>query len=138
MTKFRLYRVLGIGLLIALSVGILAGCAAKLPEGFDEAELKTAAEKVIDLLNQRDDAGLRANMTEDMDVGLTEDLMVQIYALLDESGSMKEITSMKVGSSEENGITFAVVIAKVEYENRDITYTIGFDSDMKLAGLYLQ
>jgi len=43
-----------------------------------------------------------------------------------------------VGSSEENGITFAFVVAKVKYEKADITYTIGFDKDMKLAGLYLK
>ena len=124
--------------MVVFSTALLAGCASKLPEGYDEDELKASAEVVINLLNQRDSVGLNEMMTEDMKAGLTEEVQAQIFAFLDESGTMKEISSMGVSGSEENGITFAVVIAKVAYENRDITYTIGFDPDMKLAGLYLQ
>jgi len=136
--KKKISRFLSLVLLVVFSAALLAGCASKLPEGYDEDELKASAEVVINLLNQRDSAGLNEMMTEDMKVGLTEEVQAQIFAYLDESGTMKEISSMGVSGSEENGITFAMVIAKVAYENRDITYTIGFDPDMKLAGLYLQ
>jgi len=136
--KKKISRFLSLVLLVVFSAALLAGCASKLPEGYDEDELKASAEVVINLLNQRDSAGLNEMMTEDMKAGLTEEVQAQIFAFLDESGTMKEISSMGVSGSEENGITFAVVIAKVAYENRDITYTIGFDPDMKLAGLYLQ
>lgn len=136
--KKKIFRFLSLMLLVVLSAAILAGCGSKLPEGYDEDELKASAEVVINLLNQRDSVGLNEMMTEDMKAGLTEEVQAQIFAFLDESGTMKEISSLGVSGSEENGITFAVVIAKVAYENRDITYTIGFDPDMKLAGLYLQ
>ena len=136
--KKKISRFLSLVLLVVFSTALLAGCASKLPEGYDEDELKASAEVVINLLNQRDSVGLNEMMTEDMKAGLTAEVQAQIFAFLDESGTMKEISSMGVSGSEENGITFAVVIAKVAYENRDITYTIGFDPDMKLAGLYLQ
>lgn len=136
--KKKISRFLSLVLLVVFSAALLAGCASKLPEGYDEDELKASAEVVINLLNQRDSVGLNEMMTEDMKAGLTEEVQAQIFAFLDKSGTMKEISSMGVSGSEENGITFAVVIAKVAYENRDITYTIGFDPDMKLAGLYLQ
>lgn len=136
--KKKISRFLSLVLLVVFSTALLAGCASKLPEGYDEDELKASAEVVINLLNQRDSVGLNGMMTEDMKAGLTEEVQAQIFAFLDESGTMKEISSLGVSGSEENGITFAVVIAKVAYENRDITYTIGFDPDMKLAGLYLQ
>lgn len=136
--KKKISRFLSLVLLVVFSTALLAGCASKLPEGYDEDELKASAEVVINLLNQRDSVGLNEMMTEDMKAGLTEEVQAQIFAFLDESGTMKEISSLGVSGSEENGITFAVVIAKVAYENRDITYTIGFDPDMKLAGLYLQ
>lgn len=136
--KKKISRFLSLVLLVVFSAALLAGCGSKLPEGYDEDELKASAEVVINLLNQRDSVGLNEMMTEDMKAGLTEEVQAQIFAFLDESGTMKEISSMGVSGSEENGITFAVVIAKVAYENRDITYTIGFDPDMKLAGLYLQ
>ena len=136
--KKKISRFLSLVLLVVFSAALLAGCASKLPEGYDEDELKASAEVVINLLNQRYSVWLNEMMTEDMKAGLTEEVQAQIFAFLDESGTMKEISSMGVSGSEENGITFAVVIAKVAYENRDITYTIGFDPDMKLAGLYLQ
>ena len=136
--KKKISRFLSLVLLVVFSAALLAGCGSKLPEGYDEDELKASAEVVINLLNQRDSVGLNEMMTEDMKAGLTEEVQAQIFAFLDESGTMKEISSMGVSGSEENGITFAVVIAKVAYENRDITYTIGFDPDRKLAGLYLQ
>ena len=136
--KKKISRFLSLVLLVVFCAALLAGCGSKLPEGYDEDELKASAEVVINLLNQRDSVGLNEMMTEDMKAGLTEEVQAQIFAFLDESGTMKEISSLGVSGSEENGITFAVVIAKVAYENRDITYTIGFDPDMKLAGLYLQ
>ncbi len=138
MCKINLYRVFPIILLVVLSLGALSGCAAKLSEGFDEAEVKTAAENVIDLLNKHDSDGLTAMMTEEMKTGLTEAMQSQIFTLLDESGTFQEINEMKIGGSEQNGISYAVVVAKAKYEKREITYTISFDPDMNLAGLYLQ
>ena len=131
-------RILSFVLLAILSLGILSGCAAKLPEGFNEAEVQAAAENVIDLLNQRDAEGLTALMTEEMKAVLTADIQAQIFALLDESGAFQEIADLKMGGSTQNGITYAAVAAKAKYANREITYTISFDQDMKLAGLYLK
>ena len=131
-------RILSFVLLAILSLGILSGCAEKLPEGFEEAEVQAAAENVIDLLNQRDAEGLTALMTEEMKAVLTADIQAQIFALLDESGAFQEIADLKMGGSTQNGITYAAVAAKAKYANREITYTISFDQDMKLAGLYLK
>lgn len=138
MNKTNLYRALIVVLLAVLSLGVLSGCAAGLPEGFDQAEVDTAAKNVIDLLDRRDSDGLSAILSDDMKVGLTEDLRAQIFAYLDGAGAVKEIKQLKSAGSEENGITFVVVVASVQHENTDITYTISFDKDMKLAGLYLK
>ena len=54
MNNNSFYRIFTIVLLAVLSLGALSGCGVKLPEGFDEAEVKAAAENVIELLNQRD------------------------------------------------------------------------------------
>jgi hypothetical protein len=131
----KLFRFLSVVLLAVLSVAVLGGCAAKLPEGFEEAEVQAAAENVIDLLNKRDSEGLTALMTEEMKAVLTEDIQAQIFALLDESGAFQEIADLKMGGSTQDGITYAAVAAKAKYANREITYTISFDQDMKLAVL---
>jgi len=138
MNKNSLYRVLTIILLAVLSLGVLNGCGAKLPEGFEEAEVQAAAENVIELLNQRDADRLTELMTGEMKAVLTEDVQAQIFAMLDESGAFQEIVDLQMGGSTQNGITYAAVAAKAKYENREITYTISFDQDMKLAGLYLK
>lgn len=138
MNKINLNRVLSVVLLAVLSVAVLGGCAAKLPEGFEEAEVQAAAENVIELLNQRDADRLTELMTGEMKAVLTEDVQAQIFAMLDESGAFQEIVDLQMGGSTQNGITYAAVAAKAKYENREITYTISFDQDMKLAGLYLK
>ena len=138
MNKTNFYRVFTFVLLAVLTLGALSGCAAKLPEGFDEAEVKAAAENVIDLLNKSDSEGLTELMSDDMKALLTDDVQSQIFALVKDSGAFQEISDLKMTGATENGITFAAVVAQAKYANREITYTISFDKDMKLAGLYLK
>jgi len=138
MKMTKLFRFLSIVLLAVLSLAMLGGCAAKLPEGFDEAEVQAAAENVIDLLNKRDSEGLTALMTEEMKAVMTEDIQAQIFALLDSSGAFQEILDLKMAGSTQNDVTYVAVAAKAKYEKSEITYTISFDQDMKLAGLYLK
>jgi len=138
MNKNKLYSVFSVLLLTTLSLVMLVGCAAKLPQGFDEAEVKTAAENVIKLLNQRDADGLAAIFTDQMKAAITEDVQAQIFALLDDVGAVREISEMKTGGSTHNEISYAVVVAKVKHENQELIYTISFDKEMKLAGLFLK
>lgn len=138
MKKTKLFRFLSIVLLAVMSLAVLGGCAAKLPEGFDETEVQAAAENVIDLLNKRDSEGLTALMTEEMKAVMTEDIQAQIFALLDSSGAFQEILGLKMAGSTQNGVTYVAVAAKAKYEKSEITYTISFDQDIKLAGLYLK
>ncbi len=138
MFRNRFSQVISVLLIGLICLGMLAGCAAKLPEGFNEAEVKTAAENVISMLDQGDGDGLTALMTDEMKAAITDDVKAQIFALVDAAGAFQEISEMKTGGSIQNEITYAVVVAKVKYEKSEITYTISFDSEMKLAGLYLK
>ncbi len=138
MFKNKLFQTLSILLFSVASLGLLAGCAAKLPEGFDEAEVKTAAENVITLLDEGDGDGLTALMTDEMKAAITEDVQAQIFTLVDSLGAYQKISEMKTGGSTQNEITYAVVVSKVSYEKGEITYTISFDSMMRLAGLFLK
>ena len=138
MNNTKLYRILAIIFLTVVSIGILNGCAVKLPESFDEAEVQAAAENVVDLISTSDGQGLTAVMNDQMKAALTEDIQAQIFALVEGSGSFEEIGELKLGGSSQNGIDYAVAVVKAKYENREIIYTISFDQDMKLAGLYLK
>ena len=121
-----------------LCVVFLAGCAPKLSEDFNEAEVKQAAENVIALLNAQDSEGLRALFTTQMNTAITDEVLTQIYAALSEGGSFETIESMIVAGSKDqsSGVEYAVVTAQAKYELRSFIYTISFDKQMKLAGLY--
>jgi len=101
-------------------------------------EVKTAAENVVTLLNAQDSEGLRALFTEQMNVAITDDVFVQIYAAIEGGGTFDKIESVNVVGSTDKSTAeeFATTIVNAKYENKSFTYTITFNKQMQLAGLY--
>lgn len=125
--------------LAVLSFVFLAGCSnPKLSSDFNEAEVKQAAEIVITLLNAQDSAGLKDLFISQMDAAITDDVFAQIYADLAKGGSFETIENMSVSGSTDksNGEDFGVVIVQAKYELKTFIYTISFNNQMQLAGLY--
>ncbi|NLZ27378.1 MAG: DUF3887 domain-containing protein [Firmicutes bacterium] len=117
----------------------LTGCGTqKLSADFDEAEVKAAAGNVIAMVNGEDSEGLRTTSTAQMKAALTDELLNQIYEDIGKGGPFREIKEMNTRglTNKENDEELAVVVARAEYENRSFIYTISFNKEMKLAGLY--
>jgi hypothetical protein len=120
-------------------MAFLAGCSdMKLSKDFNEEEVRSAAENVIDLINNQDSEGLRAICNMQVRDALTDEVLAQIYEAISEGGSFEQIKEMSVAgkkdpSSEEE---FAVVVVRAKYEIKTFTYTISFTKQMKLAGLF--
>lgn len=128
-----------ITLVVILSTTILTACSAPgLSSAFDEATVKKAAENVVTLLNNQDTEGLRAIFTSQMDAAITDEVFGQIFSALAEGGKFLEIEDMAVyGSTDKSsGEEFAVATVRAVYDMKTFTYTISFDKDMQLAGLY--
>ena len=55
-----------------------------------------------------------------------------------EGGAFESIADMSVAGStdQSSGVEYAVVVAQAKYELRSFVYTISFDKQMQLAGLY--
>jgi predicted methyltransferase len=126
-------------LVTILSAISLTACSApELSADYKEAEVKTAAENVVILLNAQDSEGLRAMFTEQMNTAITDDVFVQIYAAIEGGGTFESIQSVNVvGSTDKStGEEFATAVAIAKYENKSFTYTITFNKKMQLAGLY--
>ena len=134
----KTHKMIVVMLLAVLGLGLLVGCAAKLPDGYDEDLVKSEAEKVIILLDQRDMDGLDEMLTDQMRAGLTEEVQAQVFAVLDDVGALQEIEELQTTGSTEGEITYGVVVVKARHANRDLTYTVTFDPEMRLAGLFLQ
>ena len=138
MSKSKIRSICILVLSIIMCFGLLAGCGQKLSSDFDEAEVKSAAENVITLVNEKDSEGLREMSTVQMKEALTDDLLNKVYEAIGEGGAFKKVEDMSVAGStnKENDEELALVVAKAKYENKSFTYTISFTKDMKLAGLY--
>jgi hypothetical protein len=142
--SFKLSRIKSISvcvLVLLISAALLAGCGGKqLSSDFNEAEVKQAAENVINLVNKQDSAGLREICTVQMREALTDDVLKQVYASIAEGGQFVKVEGMSIAGSTDrsSGEEFAVVVAKANYELKSFTYTISFTKQMKLAGLYFK
>ncbi len=124
-----------------LLLALAAGCSAPAPElsaVFDEDAVKQKAQDVIALFNAQDTDAIREISSQTLKDALTDDVFSQIYAALGQGGDFVEVTNMTASGSanKSTGEQFAVVVAQAKYKNKSFTYTISFDTDMKLAGIY--
>jgi hypothetical protein len=136
-SKFRLFRVFII--ISCLCVIFLSACSAPaLSVDFNEEDVKLLAQDVVSLLNAQDSEGLRSLFTEQMNTAITDDVFVQIYAAIEGGGKFESIENISVvGSTDKStGEEFATTVVTAKYENQTFTYTISFNKQMQLAGLY--
>ena len=134
----RQMRVFLVILLILLLPLCGSASAQKLPEGFSEADVKTDAARVHDLLGEKDTKALLDICTVAMQEALTEEVMEKVYAAVAEAGEFGEILEIRIHGSKDkaSGEEFAVALVSVQYELKKMTYTISFTRQMKLAGLF--
>lgn len=129
---------------VCVLIGLLFGCAGsqRLSDNFDEAEVKAAAESVIEILNSGEveslvDEQWNAVMKGAADVEMLKSEIVPIVEELGEfEGFDKEaVTGSKDPDTEQE---FAVAVIKAKYEKRKAQFTISFDEDMKVAGFFIK
>lgn len=127
-------------LLAAALVLFAAGCTPvpPLPEGFDEDTLMQAAKDTIALLNAQDIDGLRAVSSDTLNTGLTDETLSAVYTALSAGGAFVEYGEAATFGADDKttGVQYAVVVMQAKYESKTFTYTLSFDTDMKLVGLY--
>jgi hypothetical protein len=125
---------------LVLIATLSAACVAAPPlsSDFDEAQVKAEAQRVVELINAQDSTGLRAMCTVQMQQGLTDQVLSQMYAFVGQAGAYEGIEGISVAGAtdRQSQEEFAVNTVRAKYQNRIITYTISFTKQMKLAGLY--
>ena len=120
---------------------MLTGCAGKqkLSDKFDEAEVKAAAEEVIEILNEGDiDTLVDQKWNSVMKSMAGKEMMTeQVLPIVEELGAFEEeaVTGSRDKDTEQE---FAVAVVKVKYEKRKAQFTISFDEDMKVGGFYIK
>ncbi|MCF6459547.1 DUF3887 domain-containing protein [Clostridium sp. Cult3] len=132
-----------IGLIALLLVCIftLSACKKKeLSNEFDQEQVEELAISVVDMVNKEDAEGIKAISNEEMKQAMTDDIFEQVFDMVKQFGEYKEVSEIDVTGVEDKASKepIAVVVLKAKYTDKEAIYTISFDTDMKLVGLYVK
>lgn len=127
-------------ILTILMIVSLSGCSKKLPEQYDEETLLNAAIETIKIANERDYEALAKTVREDL---YTDELADQIKdgwdKKLSEAGEYQEYQRYQTTYTvDDDDYEYAVIAIICKYENDTLTYTLSYDEDYRLVGLYMK
>ena len=106
---------------------------------FLKENVEKEVEETILLLNADDFDALKAYAAEELQATLTKETIDEGRALLgDEWGELQEIGTVYMAEIEQKGKTYIFTQVHVTYENVKVIYTINFDEEMRLAGIFFQ
>lgn len=107
-------------------------------EIFDENTLNEQVQVVVNCLNA-DDYDELMNMSDDLiKQSLSHEDLKSVIKTLGELGDFKSITRINFVEVKNRGEVMAVGEVVALYDQKSVTYTISFDEDMKLVGLYMK
>ena len=128
-------------LALTLALGLL-GCSGKsLPEGFDAEEVGSAAEEIVGLATAGDYDSIVASLRSDLQASITADQLKEGWAATyEKAGVFSSITKTTLSSTADATTKeeYAVAQVLVKHENANLLYTLSFDKDLALVGLYLK
>ena len=116
-----------------LAVLLLAGCGNKV----DDATSKTyisKAEEVVQWINEGEFEKVAAQFDEKMAANLTVEQLNEITPIITASGQFEKIEKQSV--EEKDGNKIVVLVAKYSEDNR--IYTVTYDAEDRIAGLFVQ
>ena len=106
---------------------------------FTKETIEEKVEETILLLNANDIDGLKAYAIEEMKTALTQEALNAGRAPFgNDWGEMKDIGTVYMLEIEQKGQMLIFTQVHVTYENVDVIYTINFDEEMRLAGIFWQ
>ncbi len=132
-----------LGVLVVLIVGI----GAYLPRYtnisdsniFAQEQVEKQLVETIALLDQNEYEVLQASAIEEMKTALTEQTMQTVKnQIAGEWGEQKSIGQVYMSEIAQLGKHYVACQVTVLYENVSVTYTITYDEQMQLAGVYMR
>lgn len=136
-----------IGIIAIVLVVLVGGIYWCLPKGkvleestnFNSDEVKQQTELIISLFSEGDYEQMQELSSEAMKEVTVEETMNGVKTQLgDDWGEFQDFGTSYMSEIRQMGKTYAVVQMNASYENINVTYTISFDEEMKLAGFYVK
>jgi hypothetical protein len=135
MKKFGKFVILTLTAALLLS---LAACGSSFE--YDEDTADRRAREVTDVLVTQDYDAIVGLFREDLQSLTTAEAFKDAWdPYLKDAGAFVEIRSIRTaGQTDKAGDQYIVAAVSCKYENAKRTYTIVFDTDFNVAGLYLK
>ena len=128
-------------LILVLSFSLIGCAGASLPKGFDADEVGTAAEEIVGLATAGDFDSIVASLRDDLKSTITVDQLKEGWApAYEKAGAFEKITKTSLSGTKDQttGEEYAVALVLVKGADASLVYTLSFDKDMALVGLYLK
>ncbi len=120
----------------------LTGCGwaeTPLAEVFVQEELEQQATQLVEWLNAEEYEKVYEIFREDMKEALPlEELKNACEETYANAGSQVQISSISVNGQRIEEEDYATVMLRVVYENQNVTFQVGYDSNMEVVGLYMK
>lgn len=139
--KSIIKRGISIALVMATSALLLIGCSGtKLSSDYDEEKVKAAAEEAVDHLIAGEYEECVALMGEEMQAAISaEVLATNMETMTGQKGAFQEYkSSTVVGQKDKDGTEYAVAVIVAGFEKGNVTFTVSFDSEMKMIGFWMK
>ncbi|MEG1984634.1 MAG: DUF3887 domain-containing protein [Oscillospiraceae bacterium] len=129
-------------LCVTAAAVLLSGCAGnKLSDDFDKDEVVEEASEMVEVINTMDYEKIVGEMREDLRDQITSEQLKEAWGeKLSGLGKFSKITSEGVigDKSKETKEDYAVAVLACEYENGTATFTLVYDTELELVGLYMK
>lgn len=106
---------------------------------FSEEEVISKSKEIVQLIDDGEfDKINEESVKEIQDINLEEKVTKAKNELNKDFGEFVSYGKIYTAEQTQMGKTYAVVQMNVAYKNISVTYTLSFDKDMKLAGIYMK
>ncbi|MBD5458530.1 MAG: DUF3887 domain-containing protein [Lachnospiraceae bacterium] len=106
---------------------------------FTQEKVAVEVEKVIELLDENDYESLQGMAIDEIRTMLNQETVGGVKdAISTDWGERQSIGNVYMGGAKQKGKMLVVTQVDAIYENVSVVYTISFDENMKLAGIYMR
>lgn len=110
-----------------------------LGDDLSQEAVTASVENVIVMLNQNDFDGLQELAVDELKSKLTQETLDEVRKGISEDwGEMQSIGKVYMQGVKQKGKVIVVTQVDAVYENVSVVYTISFDEDLRLGGLYMR
>ena len=106
---------------------------------FQAQEVELQTQYIISLLNDEDYSAFNECTTGDMSTTLTPAAITQAKAKVSSDfGNFESFGDITMDEMSQHGNLYAFAQQEAKYENVTVVYSLTFDENMKLVGLYIR